>query len=161
MTSSLFIPLEFSHLKISLSRTTNLPNFDGGTSMNLKKYIFVGIWNSIFGISVFILLSLFLKEGNSISILGASYIFSTLQAHFSQRKFVWKSESEYLPELLKFSSVYLLQFFLNSVLLVIMNSFMETSREVNQILIIFVLTIVFFYINKNGVFNVSRRQIQH
>jgi putative flippase GtrA len=102
-----------------------------------------------------------LKEGNSISILGASYIFSTLQAHFSQRKFVWKSESEYLPELLKFSSVYLLQFFLNSVLLVIMNSFMETSREVNQILIIFVLTIVFFYINKNGVFNVSRRQIQH
>jgi putative flippase GtrA len=129
--------------------------------MNLKKYIFIGIWNSIFGISVFILLSLFLKEGNSISILGASYIFSTLQAHFSQRKFVWKSESEYLPELLKFSSVYLLQFFLNSVLLVIMNSFMETSREVNQILIIFVLTIVFFYINKNGVFNVSRRQIQH
>ena len=128
--------------------------------MNLKNYIFVGIWNSFFGISVFILLSLFLKEGNSISILGVSYIFSTLQAHFSQRKFVWKSESEYLPELFKFSSFYLLQFFLNSVLLVMMNSSMETPREVNQILIIFVLTVLFFYINKNGVFNASRRQIQ-
>ena len=144
----------------SLSWTTILPNFDGGTSMNLVKYIFVGIWNSFFGISIFILLSLLLKEWNSILILGLSYFFSTLQAHFSQRKFVWKSESEYLSELFKFSSFCLLQFLLNSILLVVMNSVMETPREANQILIIFVLTVLFFFINKNGVFNASRRQIQ-
>jgi putative flippase GtrA len=129
--------------------------------MSVTRYVIVGIWNSFFGISIFILLSLLLKDGNSILILCLSYVIATLQAHFSQRRFVWKSESKYLPELFKFCSFYLLQFFLNSILLVIMNSWLETPREVNQILIIFILTLVFFYINKNGVFNVRNREIQH
>ena len=129
--------------------------------MNLTRYVIVGIWNSFFGISTFILLSLFLKEENSVLILGVSYVFSTLQAHFSQRRFVWKSESEYLPELFKFCSFYLLQFILNSILLVTLNNWLETPREVNQILVICILTIVFFYINKNGVFNARNREIQH
>jgi putative flippase GtrA len=129
--------------------------------MSVTRYVIVGIWNSFFGISIFILLSLLLKDGNSILILGLSYVIATLQAHFSQRRFVWKSESKYLPELFKFCSFYLLQFFLNSILLVIMNSWLETPREVNQILIIFILTLVFFYINKNGVFNARNREIQH
>ena len=129
--------------------------------MNLTRYVIVGIWNSFFGISTFILLSLFLKEENSVLILGVSYVFSTLQAHFSQRRFVWKSESEYLPELFKFCSFYLLQFILNSILLVTLSNWLETPREVNQILVICILTIVFFYINKNGVFNARNREIQH
>ena len=129
--------------------------------MNLTRYVIVGIWNSFFGIFTFILLSLFLKEENSVLILGVSYVFSTLQAHFSQRRFVWKSESEYLPELFKFCSFYLLQFILNSILLVTLNNWLETPREVNQILVICILTIVFFYINKNGVFNARNREIQH
>ena len=128
--------------------------------MNLARYILIGIWNTFFGVSIFILLSLSLKEENSILILGISYALATLQAHFSQRRFVWKSKSEYFPELFKFSSFYLLQFSLNSVLLFLMNSTMETPREVNQILIICLLTIVFFYVNKNGVFNASRGQIR-
>jgi putative flippase GtrA len=128
--------------------------------MTLARYILVGVWNTFFGISTFVFLSLIFKEGNSILILGLSYLFSTIQAHFSQRQFVWNSNSEYLPELFKFSSYYLLQFALNSVLLVTMNSFMQTSREINQILIVMILTVVFFYINKNGVFNANREKIQ-
>jgi|688.fasta_scaffold561320_2 putative flippase GtrA len=127
--------------------------------MKIARYLLVGIWNTFFGISIFILLSLVFKEGNSILILGLSYLFSTIQAHSSQRRLVWNSNSDYLPELIKFSSFYLLQFVLNSVLLVTMNSVMQTSREMNQILIVLVLTVVFFYINKNGVFNVNREKI--
>jgi putative flippase GtrA len=98
---------------------------------------------------------------NSIAVLGISYIISTLQAHFSQRKLVWNSDADYFPELLKFSSFYLLQFTLNSVFLVIMNNVFNSPREFNQIVIIGILTIVFFFVNKNGVFNVRRRQRQY
>jgi len=129
--------------------------------MSFGKYIVVGIWNTFFGLSVFIFLSVFFKGMNSIAVLGISYIISTLQAHFSQRKLVWNSDADYFPELLKFSSFYLLQFTLNSVFLVIMNNVFNSPREFNQIVIIGILTIVFFFVNKNGVFNVRRRQRQY
>ena len=129
--------------------------------MIFGKYIVIGIWNTFFGLSVFIFLSLFFKDINSIVVLGIAYVISTLQAHFSQRNLVWNSEADYFPELLKFSSFYLLQFALNSVLLVIMNNVFNSPREFNQIVIIGILTIVFFFVNKNGVFNVRRRQRQY
>lgn len=129
--------------------------------MSFGKYIVVGIWNTFFGLSVFIFLSFFFKDMNSIVVLGISYVISTLQAHFSQRKLVWNSDADYFPELFKFSSFYLLQFAINSVLLVIMNNVLSSPREFNQIVIIGILTIVFFFVNRNGVFNVTRRQRQH
>ena len=101
------------------------------------------------------------RNVNSVIILGLSYAISTLQAHLSQRRFVWNSHAGYPLELFKFSTYYLLHFLLNLVLLFIMNSMMTFSREVNQILIVCTLTIVFFFVNKNGVFNGRSRQNQH
>jgi putative flippase GtrA len=152
------LPKNILGVRFPLARNY-LGNFNGGALVNLTRYVLVGIWNTFFGISTFILLSLFLKDGNSLLILGMSYIFSILQAHYSQRTLVWRSESNYLPELFKFMSFYFLQFILNAILLVVLNSATEIPREVNQILIILVLTIVFFYVNRNGVFNARHSQI--
>jgi putative flippase GtrA len=118
-------------------------------------YTAVGIWNSIFGVTNFIVLSRLMLQAPDVLVLGISYGISILQAHFSQRNLVWRSKAEYLPELLKFSSAYLLQFFINTFLLLLSEGLIDLSREVRQVLIVVFLTVVFYFVNKRGVFHVK------
>lgn len=119
-----------------------------------SRYLLVGIWNSIFGVSTFLVLSGLFGQEPDILILGISYGISIVQAHFSQRHFVWKTTTAYVPELLKFSTAYLLQFILNSALLISSEDLFDLSREVRQVIIVFLLTVFFYFINKRGVFRV-------
>jgi putative flippase GtrA len=128
--------------------------------MHLTRYALIGIWNTAFGLSALTFLSLVFAEVNSLLILGFSYAVSTLQSHFSQRRFVWGSNAKYLPELAKFSSFYFLQFLLNAFLLILITIIFDIPRELIQLWIIGTLTLVFFFVNKNGVFNAKRKQIQ-
>lgn len=121
----------------------------------IPRYAIVGIWNSIFGIANFIILSRLLGQAPDLLVLSISYGISIAQAHYSQRNFVWRSKAKYFPELLKFSSVYLLQFVLNIALLMFSKGLFELSREVRQVLIILFLTVLFYFINKRGVFRVT------
>lgn len=84
-----------------------------------------------------------------------SYSFSIIQAHLTQRIFVWKSKRKYLPELLRFSTAYIVQYFANIVLLTWTGSISEFSRETRQGAIIILLTLVMFAINRRGVFRVN------
>jgi putative flippase GtrA len=119
----------------------------------MSRYIVVGVWNSIFGITFFYLLSIYFSRTFDLIILGSSYFISTVQAHFAQRNFVWKSHAAYLPELIKFSFVYIIQFVLNAFLLLLTNHFLSFPREINQTFIVIFLTIIFYFVNKNGVFH--------
>jgi len=121
----------------------------------VSRYAAVGIWNSIFGVSNFIVLSRFMLQAPDVLVLGISYGISIVQAHFSQRNMVWRSKAEYLPELLKFSSAYLLQFFINTFLLLLSEGLFGLSREIRQMLIVVFLTVVFYFVNKRGVFRVK------
>jgi putative flippase GtrA len=121
----------------------------------VSRYAAVGIWNSIFGVSNFIVLSRFMLQAPDVLVLGISYGISIVQAHFSQRNIVWRSKAEYLPELLKFSSAYLLQFFINTFLLLLSEGLFGLSREIRQMLIVVLLTVVFYFVNKRGVFRVK------
>jgi putative flippase GtrA len=121
----------------------------------VSRYAAVGIWNSIFGVSNFIVLSRFMLQAPDVLVLGISYGISIVQAHFSQRNIVWRSKAEYLPELLKFSSAYLLQFFINTFLLLLSEGLFGLSREIRQMLIVVFLTAVFYFVNKRGVFRVK------
>jgi len=84
-----------------------------------------------------------------------SYSLSIIQAHLTQRIFVWKSKGKYLPELLRFSTAYILQYFANIVLLTWTGKISEFSRETRQGAIIILLTLVMFAINRRGVFRVK------
>ena len=84
-----------------------------------------------------------------------SYSLSIIQAHLTQRIVVWKSQGKYLPELLRFSVAYIVQYFANIVLLTWTGSISEFSRETRQGAIIILLTLVMFAINRRGVFRVS------
>ena len=116
------------------------------------RYLFVGIWNSVFGVGIFLILSLSLPELSDSLILLISYLVSIVQAHFMQRKFVWSSTERYMQELVRFSGAYISQFVANLVLLQIFVRFIGLNRSVSQVIIVLILTVVMYFVNKNGVF---------
>jgi putative flippase GtrA len=103
----------------------------------------------------FFILSYLLPNLTDFLLLTLSYFFSISQAHLTQRKFVWKSKEKYLPELLRFSVAYIAQYFANIILLTWTGSISEFSRETRQGVIIILLTLVMFAINRRGVFRVN------
>ena len=116
------------------------------------RYLLVGIWNSVFGVGIFLILSLSLPELSDSLILLISYLVSIVQAHFMQRKFVWSSTERYFQELVRFSGAYISQFVANLILLQIFVRFIGLNRSVSQVIIVLLLTVVMFFVNKNGVF---------
>ena len=116
------------------------------------RYLLVGIWNSVFGVGIFLILSLSLPELSDSLILLISYLVSIVQAHFMQRKFVWNSTEKYFQELVRFSGAYISQFVANLILLQIFVRFIGLNRSVSQVIIVLILTVVMFFVNKNGVF---------
>jgi len=72
-----------------------------------------------------------------------------------QRKFVWSSTEKYFQELVRFSGAYISQFAANLVLLQIFVRFIVLNRSVSQVIIVLILTVVMFFVNKNGVFRVK------
>jgi putative flippase GtrA len=121
----------------------------------VSRYVAVGIWNSIFGVLNFLILSRLIEQAPDIFVLAISYAISIVQAHYSQRHLVWMSRAEYLPELFKFASAYLLQFPINVALLMFSEKLFDVSREVRQVLIVVFLTTMFYFVNKRGVFRVN------
>jgi len=116
------------------------------------RYLLVGLWNSIFGVGIFLILSLSLPDLSDSLILLISYLVSIVQAHFMQRKFVWSSTEKYFQELVRFSGAYISQFVANLILLQIFVRFIGLNRSVSQVIIVLILTVVMFFVNKNGVF---------
>ena len=123
------------------------------------KYLVVGIWNSIFGIGTFLILSWAFPNLFDALVLFLSYLISIVQAHLSQRMLVWKSQESYFPELLRFSGAYISQFFVNLILLQIFVHFIGLSRSVSQTSIVVLLTVVMYFVNKNGVFRVNKEPV--
>ena len=119
------------------------------------RYLLVGIWNSVFGVGIFLILSLSLPKLGDSLILLISYLVSIVQAHFMQRKFVWSSTERYFQELVRFSGAYISQFVANLVLLQIFVRFIGLNRSVSQVIIVLILTVMMYFVNKNGVFRVK------
>ena len=116
------------------------------------RYLLVGLWNSVFGVGIFLILSLSFPKLSDSLILLIAYAVSIVQAHFMQRKFVWSSNERYFQELVRFSGAYISQFVANLVLLQIFVRFVGLNRSVSQVIIVLILTVVMFFVNKNGVF---------
>lgn len=116
------------------------------------RYLWVGIWNSIFGLSVFYLLAYLLGQERHQLALFTSYVLAIVQAHFTQRKLVWMSRAGYLPELARFSSAYLLQYVINASLLFFSVERLKLSIPISQTIIVLFLTVIFYFVNQRSVF---------
>ena len=118
------------------------------------RYLLVGIWNSIFGVGIFLILSYSFPKLFDSLVLFFSYVISIAQAHYSQRKLVWKSQAGYLGELFRFSGAYISQFVVNLILLQLFVHYFGLNRSMSQIIIVVLLTVAMYFINKKGVFRV-------
>ena len=116
------------------------------------RYLLVGLWNSVFGVGIFLILSQSFPKLSDSLVLLIAYVVSIVQAHFMQRKFVWSSKERYFQELVRFSGAYISQFVANLVLLQIFVRFVGLNRSVSQVIIVLILTVVMYFVNKNGVF---------
>ena len=116
------------------------------------RYLLVGLWNSVFGVGIFLILSQSFPKLSDSLILLIAYVVSIVQAHFMQRIFVWSSTERYFQELVRFSGAYISQFVANLVLLQIFVRFVGLNRSVSQVIIVLILTVVMYFVNKNGVF---------
>jgi len=128
---------------------------------NVKhRYIVFGIWNWFFGLLVFLVLSLFFKSTLHYNLLVLiSYLISSTQAHFIQRKFVWRSNNRYPSELIRFILSYMGMFVSNILILTIIVNVTNFSPTVLQLIISPTLIIFMYIVNKTFVFRI-REQIR-
>ena len=116
-----------------------------------KLYLLFGILNWCFGILIYWLIIKFTDFKPFINV-AISNLLSIIEAHYVQRKFVWKTNSKYFLELTKFFRNYLAQFILNIVILQAFVSLSNTNEFQLQIIISTTLTIVLYFANKKWVF---------
>ena len=137
-------------LGITLSEDTRL----------LLRYILVGSWNMLFGITVFAATYLVIGSDKSYILVAAiAHPIGVAQSHFTQRKIVWKSESKYLPELLKFGIVQTQGFVSTLLIMMFFIEILEVSVIVSQVIGTIIVTIVTFILMKYWTFAKKRNTV--
>ena len=130
-------------LGITLSEDTRL----------LLRYILVGSWNMIFGITVFAVTYLVIGSDKSYILVAAiAHPIGVAQSHFTQRKIVWKSDGRYIPELFKFGAVQTQGFVSTLLLMVFFIEILEFSVILSQVIGTIIVTIVTFILMKYWTF---------
>lgn len=130
-------------LGISLSEDTKL----------LLRYLLVGSWNMIFGITVFALTYLVIGSDKSYILIAAiAHPIGVTQSHFTQRKIVWKSKNSYLPELFKFGIVQTQGFVSTLLLMTFFIQSLKFSVILSQSIGTIIITIVTFILMKYWTF---------
>ena len=90
---------------------TRVTEILGGTQF---RYLVVGGWNTLFGLALFAVLLWLLEDRIGYAwILLICQVVAVIQAHWAQRRFVWRSASPFWPELVRFSMVYVVAYFVN------------------------------------------------
>jgi putative flippase GtrA len=113
------------------------------------RFLLAGGWNTVFGLGVFAFLQL--TVGDVIgypAVLTISTVIAVLQSHLIQRRFVWHSTLPYGTELLRFSSVYVVQYAANLALLALAVEVMELPVVPSQVAITAVLIVSSYVVHR-------------
>jgi len=103
------------------------------------NYLLVGIWNTVFGYSVFLALYFYFgAQVHYLLIWLISTILSITNAYIGFKSFVFKTSGNYLHEYFRFYVVYSGSMVLNLVLLPLGVEVLRISPPITQIGIIFI-----------------------
>lgn len=117
------------------------------------RYLAVGGWNTMFGLAAFtVLYGLLGSQLGYGWILLMAQIIATIQAHFAQRRLVWKSRGHYWPELLRFSLVYGISYFVNLALLAFLVEVVGWPVLASQFVVTGLIVVLTFVINRTWTF---------
>ena len=116
------------------------------------RYFIVGLWNTVFGLALFLLLLKVFSYLNYSMLLVCSFLISTAQSHFTQRRLVWKSKANYPKELLKFLGGTSGTFLINLLALPLLVEVLNWPVYRSQTLLVICLTILGYFYQKYHVF---------
>ena len=117
------------------------------------RFLLVGLWNTIFGLVLFLLFLEVFPFLNYSILLVSSFLISTAQSHFTQRRLVWRSNANYPSELLKFLGGTSGTFLINLIALPFLVEVLDWPIYPSQIFLVACLTILGYFYQKFHVFN--------
>ncbi len=121
----------------------------------LIRYLFVGIWNTLFGFGVFYLFLKFLGDKNYHYAIILAFVAANLQSHLTQRLLVWKSKQRYLTELFRFFLGALLILALNLITLTVLVDKLKFPIIESQFVLTIFMTLINFLIQKTMVYKIK------
>lgn len=121
------------------------------------RFLIIGAWNTVFGILAFAVADVTAGRiagyAASLTLMFAAAI---PQAHLAQRLWVWRSQSPYLSELLRFSRVFVVAYVVNLVILTFAVEVLEVPTLGAQAAISCVLAVSTFFVHRTWTFLPSR-----
>ena len=125
------------------------------------RYLLIGIWNTIVGYSLFTLFVFLFPPYQYMLALTLSTALAGANSYLTQRLFVWQSSQKMKQEIIRFSIIFIGQFFVNAALLYVLVEQFGYHPLWTQYLLGAVIIISTYYLNKNWTFrleNKSRNQ---
>ena len=122
------------------------------TISNSHKYIYVGVWNTIFSLAIFQILIYFCPDLHYQVILFITFLISNFQSHFTQRKIVWKSKKNYFIEFTQFLSGSVFSYMINVAALAILTQVTTFKLMHIQFLITICLLVFSYFLHSKIIF---------
>jgi putative flippase GtrA len=117
------------------------------------RYLVVGLWNTAFSLGfLYFLFFTFTNKHYELE-LAATFAISTIQSFNSQRRVVWKAISRPADQFIYYILSTLSQYIFSSLLLFLSVHNLKLKPEFASLPIMAILTLCFYFINKNFVFN--------
>lgn len=123
------------------------------------RYLVVGGWNTLFGVLLFIALQVLLGEVLPYPVvLLIAQVIAVLQAHWTQRTFVWRTSGQFWSELTRFSAVYAGSYFANLALLAALVEMAGWQVIRAQIVVSLVVIVATYLVNRVWTFRAVRSE---
>jgi putative flippase GtrA len=121
------------------------------------RYLLIGIWNTIVGYSLFTLFVFLFPPYQYILALTLSTALAGANSYLTQRLFVWRSSQKMKQEIIRFSVIFIGQFFVNVALLYVLVEQFGFHPLWTQYLLGAVIIISTYYLNKNWTFRLENK----
>lgn len=109
--------------------------------MQLSKFSFVGILNTIVGYGAFFI---FLTWFNYMVSLIISHIVGVTHSYVWNKYWTFKSDGIQINEFIKFNSVYVIVFVVNAIFLIFLVDTLKFNPKIGQLLALPIITIISF-----------------
>ena len=121
------------------------------------RFLFIGVWNTLFGLAAFALANATIgRTAGYVVSVTLMFAVAIPQAHLAQRLWVWRSHAPYLPELIRFSWVFVVAYVANLILLAFAVEILNTATLPSQVVISGLIAVATYVIHRSWTFRHRR-----
>jgi len=116
------------------------------------RYLSIGIFNTLFGFGVYTMIMVVIPSSYYLLALALATVIGGIESYVTQRIFVWKSKADARLEFIKFSTVFVSQFCLNAILLLVCVEIFEMDPLWAQYVIGLILVVLSYFVHRHWTF---------